>query len=243
MLYLYVCINQHLTSFCNNAVLYINIAHEASQSSPLGSSTSTTPVTRSNFTRAREGISTPTSNLSVPGLGNQYHPAFPHLGVGRAVTTATQSEEHRRVFQYVKGEKAASARKEQALQKLPTCTMKFCCLGSVNDEKPPTTVSAKTVLANSGLGPATMDGGTLHSRLLSRYPKLENAGGYELLLYQRGGEEQGFHHLPGPHTPSRIKEIANASVIYIWPLQLDIQDLNADDTCQSEEVRSVPNNN
>ena len=158
--------------------------------------------------------------------------------------TTTPCEEHRQVFQYVKGKKA-STRKGKAPKKVPICTMKFCCLGCVNDEKPPTTVSAKTVLANSGLGPATMsfemDGSTIHSRLLSRYPKLENSGGYELLLYQRGGEEQGFHQLPGPHTPSRIKEIANASVIYIRPLQLDIQDLNADDSWQTEEVRSVPN--
>lgn len=69
-----------------------------------------------------------------------------------------------------------------------------------------------------------MNGVAIHSQLLERYAKLSSAGSYELLLYQRGGEEQGFHHLPPPHSPSRIKEIANASVVYIRPLQRDILD-------------------
>ncbi|XP_067021949.1 G2/M phase-specific E3 ubiquitin-protein ligase-like [Acropora muricata] len=63
-----------------------------------------------------------------------------------------------------------------------------------------------------------MNGVAIHSQLLERYAKLSSAGGYELLLYQR------FHQLPPPHSPSRIKEIANASVVYIRPLQRDILD-------------------
>ncbi|XP_044178751.1 uncharacterized protein LOC114947081 [Acropora millepora] len=63
-----------------------------------------------------------------------------------------------------------------------------------------------------------MNGVAIHSQLLEKYAKLSSAGGYELLLYQR------FHHLPPPHSPSRIKEIANSSVVYIRPLQRDILD-------------------
>lgn len=69
-----------------------------------------------------------------------------------------------------------------------------------------------------------MNGNAIHSQPLERYPRLSHAGGYELLLYLRGGVEQGFHPLPPPHTPSRIEEVANASVVYIRPLQLDILD-------------------
>ena len=37
-------------------------------------------------------------------------------------------------------------------------------------------------------------------------------------------KSRGFDHLPPPHSSSRIKEIANASVVYIRPLQCDILD-------------------
>lgn len=145
---------------------------------------------------------------------------------GRLATTI--SEEHSRVFHYTKGKSRTTGKGKAPIKKTPTCTIKFCCLGFVDSDKPPTTVAAKTTLANSGLGPSTMsfemNGVAIHSQLLERYPKLSSAGGYELLLYQRGGEEQGFHHLPPPHSPSRIKEIANASVVYIRPLQRDILD-------------------
>ena len=140
---------------------------------------------------------------------------------GRLATTI--SEEHSRVFHYTEGKSRTTGKGKAPIKKIPTCTIKFCCLGFVDSDKPPTTVAAKTTLANSGLGPSTMsfemNGVAIHSQLLERYAKLSSAGGYELLLYQRGGEEQGFHHLPPPHSPSRIKEIANASVVYIRPLQ------------------------
>jgi len=130
--------------------------------------------------------------------------AFPSTRSIPGRLSTTISEEHSRVFHWKR--------------ESPTCTIKFCCLGFVDSDKPPTTVAAKTTLANSGLGPSTMsfemNGVAIHSQLLERYAK----------LYQRGGKEQGFHHLPPPHSPSRINEIANASVVYIRPLQRDILD-------------------
>jgi len=139
------------------------------------------------------------------------------------------AEEHSRVFNYSKGKSRTAGKGKAPLKKVPSCSIKFCCLGFVDSNKLPTTIASKTALAIAGLGPATisfdMNGSPVHSRLIKRYPKLQNEGGYELLLYQRGGEQQGFHILPTPQTPSRIKEIANAAVVYIRPLQQDILDM------------------
>ena len=137
----------------------------------------------------------------------------------------------RSIVEYFTTQRASQEQLEKGkapIKKIPTCTIKFCCLGFVDSDKPPTSVAAKTTLANSSLGPSTMsfemNGVDIHSQLLERYAKLSSAGSYELLLYQRGRKQQGFHHLPPPHSPSRIKEIANASVVYIRPLQRDILD-------------------
>ena len=96
----------------------------------------------------------------------------------------------------------------------------------LESNKPPTTIASKTALANAQLGPATMDGNPVHLRLIERYPKLQNAGRYELFLCQRGDKQQGFHILPMPQTPSQIKEIASAAMVYIRPLQHDILDMD-----------------
>ena len=74
-----------------------------------------------------------------------------------------------------------------------------------------------------------MNGSSVHPQLLERFPLLSSAGGYELLLHQRGGIDQGFHKIPTPHTPSRIKELACQANIYIRPLQINIEGLESTD--------------
>ena len=94
------------------------------------------------------------------------------------------------------------------------------------DNKPPTSLGARTALSKAGLGPANlnlvMDGSSIHQELLNTFPALSSGGGYELLLYQRGGCDQGFHKIPAPYMPSKIKALANQATVYIRPLQVDI---------------------
>ena len=58
----------------------------------------------------------------------------------------------------------------------------------------------KTDLCNSGLGDTTIllelnDSSVyLHEKVLKTFPKLSDTGGYELLLHQRGGGENGGFH-------------------------------------------------
>ena len=129
----------------------------------------------------------------------------------------------------------ASSRLKKGKSKMQSCTLKLYCLSDIDDDKPPGTIANKTALSSCGLGPGsiTLDINTpsVHEALLDKFPLLQAAGGYELLLYQRGGEEQGFHKLPTPYSPARLKEVAGQAQIYIRPLQknlLELDDSNKD---------------
>ena len=116
--------------------------------------------------------------------------------------------------------------KGPAKKKNPTCSIKLFCLGNPHDDRPPSSLGARTALSTAGLGPATlnvvMDGSSIHQELLNIFPPLSSGGGYELLLYQREGCDQGFHKIPAPYTASKIKALANQATVYIRPLQVDI---------------------
>lgn len=108
------------------------------------------------------------------------------------------------------------------------CTLKFFCLANIDDDKPPCNVASKTALSNCGLGPGSItldvNSPSIHDSLLEKFPLLVAAGGYELLLYQRGGDDQGLHKLPAPYSPARIKEIAGQAQVYIRPLQKNLME-------------------
>lgn len=65
----------------------------------------------------------------------------------------------------------------------------------------------------------------VHQGLTERFPLLQQAGGYELLLFQRGGLKQGFHRIPPPYTPRRIKELAGQAQVYVRPLQKNVDEI------------------
>ena len=139
---------------------------------------------------------------------------------------AVQVQEHRRLFKYRGKGSHVGKGKGPVKKKNPTCTIKFFCLGNPNDDRPPPSLAARTVLSSAGLGPASlnvaMDGSSIHQELLNMFPLLSSGGGYELLLYQRGGCDQGFQKIPAPYTASKIKALANQAAVYIRPLQVDI---------------------
>lgn len=118
-----------------------------------------------------------------------------------------------------------------------------CLLGepNVDDDMPPTTVAGKAALSNCGLGPGSIifdvKATSIHENLTEMFPPLSSVGGYELLLFQRGRENQGFHKLPTPYSPARLKDIAGQANIYVRPLQKNIQ-LNEfqEETAQPTEV-------
>lgn len=115
---------------------------------------------------------------------------------------------------------------QKGKKKVQMCTLKFYCLGHVDDEKPPSTIAAKAELVNKGLGPGSvtcdLHAPSINDRLMERFPSLALAGGYELCLFQRGGEDQGFYKLPMPYSSARLKDIAGQAMIYVRPLQKNI---------------------
>ena len=150
-------------------------------------------------------------------------------------TVPSSVAEHRRVFNYSarggrsfqpKAQLSRNKNNQKGKKKVQTCTLKCFCLGNVDDEKPPLTISAKAALSNCGLGPGSVTCDvhalSIHDYLLERFPPLALAGGYELCLFQRGGEDQGFYKLPMPYSPARLKDVAGQAIIYIRPLQRNI---------------------
>ena len=85
------------------------------------------------------------------------------------------------------------------------CTLKMFCLGNVDDDAPPATVSGKAALSNCGLGPGAItrdvNAPNVHESLTERFLPISSAGGYEHFLYQSGGENRGFYKLPTPYSP------------------------------------------
>lgn len=138
-------------------------------------------------------------------------------------------QEHRRLFNYMKGKTTYSGKgKGPAKKKIPTCSIKFFCLGTPDADCPPTSISTRTLLSNMGLGPTKLtlniDGTSIHSALMNAFPPLANGGGYELLLYERSGGDRGFHTMPTPYTAKKIKDLANQATVYVRPMQKSIVD-------------------
>ena len=142
-----------------------------------------------------------------------------------SVTPAASVQEHQRVFSYRPKTSGGNANRAKSRARLQTATLKFICLSDTGSSRPPATVAEKAVLANAGLGPASItfdlngDYVHLHNKLLEQYPDLVKAGGYELLLYQRSGLNQGFHKIEGSLTPRRLKDLVHQAQIFIRPLQ------------------------
>lgn len=131
-------------------------------------------------------------------------------------------QEHRRLFKPYNNN---SRKRPYKQARVHNATLKFVCLGYAEDIKPPTATSDKTALSNAALGPASitmdMEGDQAHciEKILTQYPLLKTAAGYELLLYQRGGDMKGFHRISEPHLPRKLKDLAGQSQIYIRPLE------------------------
>lgn len=132
--------------------------------------------------------------------------------------------EQRRLFSFGKRQQQSCKGKHP----VKTCSLKFVCLASKDDEGPPCSVKQRTELSNAGLGDGNIsfvvDGSTVYNGILEKYPKLKSVGGFDLLLFQRGGgEDGGFHRIMPPHTPEHLKELCGQAKIYIRPVQQDIK--------------------
>ena len=132
-------------------------------------------------------------------------------------TTSKAAIEHRRLFNFggtrhlVNKGKGTQNAKAKAKGKQPATKFKFVCLADTTASCPPSSVKEKMDLCNAGLGDTTIlleinDSSVyLHEQILKTFPKLNETGGYELLLHQRGGgDNEGFHVIKPPPPPSAV---------------------------------------
>lgn len=150
--------------------------------------------------------------------------------------------EHRRLFGYSNTGNVPKA-KGKAITKRgsgQTCTLKFVCLGKRHQVKPPTSARERTVLCNAGLGDTTIvlnvngDSDHCHGKIIETFPKLAQSG-YELLLYDRAGENSSFFPLKHSYLLKKLKEVAGQCKIYIKPLQKDL--IESDDDEDEPQVQ------
>ena len=135
-----------------------------------------------------------------------------------------------------------SQQKDSKKKKPQLCTFKFVCLSSTNAENPPSSIKERTELCNAGLGDISVklelnnDHNYLYGKIIECFPKLADAGGFEFLLFQRGGgEDGGFHTISPPHTSKHVKDVSSQSKIYIRPIQKDIS-LNVDEVVEEQLI-------
>ena len=127
--------------------------------------------------------------------------------------------EQRRLFNFGKRKATSSSYTKSAkAKKVQKCTIKFCCLSSKGVSKPASSIKERTNLFNMGLGDKSitfmLDGNPAYDTIIEQYPKLQDTGGFDLMLYQRGGgEDAGFHVINPPHTPSNLKDLCGQSKI------------------------------
>ena len=166
-------------------------------------------------------------------------------------TASNAASEHRRLFNFGKNRHLVTKTKGKSKQsvkgkgKQPATKLKFVCLADTSTNCPPSSVKEKTDLCNAGLGDTTIllelnDSSVyLHEEVLKTFPKLGDTGGYELLLHQRGGGENGgFHVIKPPLCSLRLKDVCGKAKIYIRPLQRNIP-LNSSDCEIPEEENEV----
>ena len=156
----------------------------------------------------------------------------------------TKISEHRRLFGYAaKGKGQSKKGKAVTKRSVPTCALKFVCLATRDPIKPPSSVKERTALANAGLGDATitfdLDGDSmhLHQLIVEKFPKL-NTTGYQMMLYDRSGENSSFCNLNPPYLPRKLKEVSGQCKIYVKPLQQDLIDSD-DEECIQVSLKTM----
>ena len=187
-----------------------------------------------------------TQSIREP-INNGLEPSTSHTGTSTTVNVPRpripgniQVDEHRRLFGYSGRGKYSAARrgKEKANAKKqngPTCTLKFVCLASCNAIKPPTSVKERAALSNAGLGDTTItfdvngDSSHCHEKILESFPTFSFESGYNLMLYDRAGENSLFCLLNHPYLSRKLREVAGQCKIYIRLLQKDLVDSDTEE--------------
>jgi len=141
--------------------------------------------------------------------------------------------ERNRLFNFgQKRERKEQHKPKKSKKKRPSIwTHDFVCLSSTTCAKIPTSLEAGELM-RAGLGKKSLsvlsfgNSAELHEEIVSTFPGLKDAGGYELL---RVGETKGERNLlvvipqpPEGYTVEYVKEVVRQAKVYVRPLQRDL---------------------
>ena len=122
-------------------------------------------------------------------------------------------------------------------------TAKFFCLANKDATHVPTTVSAKEVLVEAGLGEKKVEVSDVectpqefHEVLLSAFPRLENGGGFELLRCVPNTRLLELISSSLAKSPKLLRQVIGNSRIYIRPIQKDLDITPIEEQATSDEV-------
>jgi hypothetical protein len=132
--------------------------------------------------------------------------------------------------------------KKQASTSTSFWSHKFFCLSDTGQSRIPTTASAKVLLEEAGLGekkidvPCESNPEAFHALILSCYPKLKNAGGFELLRCLSNTRDLEVLSPRISCNPMRLKRAVGNGRVYVRPIQ---RDLSLAETEEEEELAMV----
>ena len=116
-------------------------------------------------------------------------------------------------------------------KRLPTWTHTFVCLANTDDDTAPGS-KYRASLQLAGLGGKRLsvdlyaDTRELHDDILFNFPKLIDAGGYELLRSSTAGPSKELEIIPQPgdgYTVEYLKAVAHQAKVFIRPLQQNLE--------------------
>ncbi|XP_019856540.1 PREDICTED: uncharacterized protein LOC105314041 isoform X2 [Amphimedon queenslandica] len=134
--------------------------------------------------------------------------------------------ERNTLFNYTGKRKGKSSLQNKAKRKITLWTHSFICLSSTDTCRPPTSMQMAELM-RAGLGRKELhiiDGGDssdVHSEIIYAFPKLRDAGGYELLRISDANRSvlQLIPPLSEGYTVPYLKEVLKQAKVYIRPLQ------------------------
>ncbi|XP_033122363.1 uncharacterized protein LOC117121324 [Anneissia japonica] len=128
--------------------------------------------------------------------------------------------------QLISGQEGMKNQGFRGKKRKPTGSKKFVCLAGPSMKYAPT-MAEKQILSEAGLGEknlsikdSNLSPSQLKDIVLELFPKLEEAGGYELLYCS--GNNRVLLPINGPYTPRNIKERTGQGRIYIRPIQNEL---------------------
>ena len=192
------------------------------------------PPTRSSDSSGQGSARSRPENVSQPSGSGRTYPYNPIFGPAQERLRTFQSPEtcgtqrffQPRSFGYNRRLPTSRSAPRSKKKKIAMWQHSFVCLADVGQTRVPTPLE-KARLVQAGLGQKEIpffehgESSEFHHELLDAFPKLKQAGGYELLRTSEHSNKEVvvIPPPPGGYTASFLKTIVVQAKVYVRPLQ------------------------